>query len=151
MILNVRKDATITEPNKRTIIAHVVNDIGAFGAGFSGALERAYPGTRLSYWDNIRGNKHLLGSVLITKTGNRNVCVAHLVAQHGVRSKDNPTPIKYHALKMCLQELSTIVVGYDVIQMPKIGSGLAGGDWSIIEPMIQQHLGNFNVVVCDYP
>lgn len=150
MITHEHKDATITNPSQITIIAHVVNDIGAFGAGFSGALERAYPGTRLAYWDNIRQHQHTLGAVFVTKTGSRNVYVAHLVAQHGVRGKDNPVPIKYHALKMCLQELSTRVTGYDVIQMPKIGSGLAGGDWSKIEPMIQKYLGGFNVVVCDW-
>ena len=151
MITHEHKDATITNSDQRAIIAHVVNNVGAWGAGFSGALERRYPGTRLAYWDNIRQHKHTLGSVFITKTGNKDVHIAHLVAQHGVRGQGNPVPLQYRALKMCLQELSSHVSGCDVIQMPKIGSGLAGGDWSVIEPMIQQHLGNFNVTICDWP
>ncbi len=159
MIHHVHKDATITKPNKRTIIAHVVNDIGAFGAGFSGALERRYPGTGAIYKLKVEG-RHL-GQIFFTLPAPY-VSICHMVAQSGVRSSQNKVPLRYGALQECLSTLSGVVNnfnndghGIDVIQMPKIGSGLAGGDWSRIEGIINEAMAELDhevdVVICDWP
>ena len=37
------------------------------------------------------------------------------------------------------------------IHMPRIGTGLAQGDWSLIEPIIQDTLEGLNVFVYDFP
>jgi O-acetyl-ADP-ribose deacetylase (regulator of RNase III) len=36
------------------------------------------------------------------------------------------------------------------IGLPKIGAGLAGGDWSTIEAIIQEELAGENVAIVEY-
>ena len=36
------------------------------------------------------------------------------------------------------------------VHMPKIGTGLAGGDWAVIEPIIQEQLQGIPVFVYEY-
>lgn len=159
MISQIQKDATLTEPNKRTIIAHVVNDIGAFGAGFSGALELAYPGTRAFYQTRV-GKLHQGQNIL--HSPNRNVIICHMIAQSGIRGRNNPVPLRYGSLHEGLYQLVHAVNRFnseghkiDIIQMPCIGSGLAGGDWDRILGIINETTieldHNVEVVVCHLP
>lgn len=148
-------DATIIQ--KFQVIAHVVNDVGKWGAGFSGVLEKRYPGLGADYRrrlaELVAGREPVLGRCLVTRLTNvSNVCVVHMIAQHGVRSKENPKPINYDALRLCLRRLGTDAQKGRVasIQMPKIGAGLAGGDWSIILPIIISELENLPIPVTIY-
>lgn len=154
MIKVEKGDAAITQ--KFQIIAHVVNDVGKWGAGFSGALERRYPGTGKDYQKKLaelrtwRGN--VLGYCLGSDTENSGIKIVHMIAQHGVRTKYNPKPIDYDALRLCLSSLCAAALRGEIasIQMPKIGAGLAGGDWSIILPIITSELGNLQIPVTVY-
>lgn len=148
-------DATMV--TKAQIIAHIVNDAGRWGAGFSGALEKQYPGVGNDYQNQLsdmktRRNK-VLGFCLVSRSNKfPNIRIVHMIAQHGVRSKDNPTPIDYNALRSCLSTLGAAAMRSEIasIQMPKIGAGLAGGDWSIILPIITSELGNLQIPVTIY-
>lgn len=131
-------DATIADTNKTIAIAHIVNDIGKFGAGFSGALEKRFPDECAEYrqhWAIYEG-----GQIMACR--NDNVWVIHMFAQHGVRSKANPVPLRTDWLETCLHKLNNLckIANIDYVQMPKIGSGLAGGNWEDIEPIIANTL-----------
>ncbi len=69
--------------------------------------------------------------------------VAHLFAQDGLPSKDNPVPIKYLSLAQALNELAETMLEcpeeYEV-WMPRIGTGYARGKWDVIESMIKHSL-----------
>ena len=130
------------------IIAHVCNDIGAWGAGFSGALSRRYPDAEHAF----RCVRPRGGEVQFVGVANR-IAVANMVAQHGIRSASNPVPLQYDWLECCLQELTKPrkwLVADTVIHMPRIGCGLAGGDWAKVERLIQQVVTR-QVVVYDLP
>lgn len=158
-IRHEHKDATITNPSQITLIAHIVNDIGAWGAGFSGALERVYPGTGEVY--KLKIKQHRLSQIFFTLPAPY-VAVCHMVAQSGVRSRYNKVPLRYAELQECLYQLAHMVnrmnrEGHkvDVIQLPKIGSGLAGGEWKRIEAIINETLAELDhdvdVIICDWP
>lgn len=142
---------------KPAIIVHVVNDIGAWGAGFSGAIGRRFPWAARDYlgWDNRK-----LGLLLVSvstrrnRTSKKKLVVGHLCAQHRVRSRTNPKPIDLNALRNSLSKLriylSTALLTYSV-HMPRIGCGLAGGTWDEVEPLVSQYLSKYDVYVYDLP
>lgn len=54
--------------------------------------------------------------------------------------------IDYDAMKLCFRKINHIFKGKH-IGMPKIGAGLAGGDWYHIENIIKQELKDCHVTV----
>ena len=80
------------------------------------------------------------------------LCVANMVAQHGYVNPANPVAIRYDALARCLSGLAGRIGEGTIIHMPRIGCGLAGGDWSHVEPLIEEHLcgQELSVTVYDF-
>lgn len=127
-------DATYPTGNGNKIIAHICNDIGLWGKGFVLAVSKRWkePEEYYKQWykDSKKDINHRceLGNVLYIEVDD-NLYVANMVAQHGILSKSNPTPIRYDALEKCLNELGQFVknIGGATIHMPRIGCGLGGG------------------------
>ena len=133
----IKGDATRPVGNGQKIICHICNDIGAWGAGFVLALSKRWSAPEDSY----RRNKALqLGMVEIVPVED-DISVANMVAQHGVTrmgfdDADEP-PIRYGALRACLAEVNDIAYKTGAtLHMPRIGCGLAGGEWSVVEKII---------------
>jgi hypothetical protein len=61
--------------------------------------------------------------------------------------------IRYDALAQCLSKLAGQIDEGTIIHMPRIGCGLAGGNWDQIEPLLEEHLvmAGFDVRVHDLP
>jgi hypothetical protein len=76
-----------------------------------------------------------------------------MVAQHGYVSPGNPVAIRYDALAQCLSTLAGRLAEGMTIHMPRIGCGLAGGNWDQVEPLLDNHLARagFDVWVYDLP
>lgn len=58
-------------------------------------------------------------------------------------------PLDYDALRMCMRKIGMEFQGARV-GLPKIGAGVAGGDWGIIENIIQDELQNCNITIINY-
>ena len=58
-------------------------------------------------------------------------------------------PLDYEALTLCLRKINTIFTGKH-IGLPKIGCGLAGGDWNIVKEIIKKELKDCKVTVVIY-
>ena len=58
-------------------------------------------------------------------------------------------PIDYEALTMCMRKINYKFKGKH-IGLPKIGAGLAGGDWNRIKKIIQTELKDMKVSVVIY-
>jgi len=116
-------------------IAHVVNNKARYGRGFVVELGKRYPETKPTYL-NWFSHGPKLGDTLIASAasadGSHSVYVAHMLAQDGVGT--DKRRIHYGALAKCLTELAEYNTD---IYMPRIGAGLAGGDWKVIEELIE--------------
>jgi len=146
-------DATEPKEGLNTkIIAHICNDVGAWGKGFTAALDKKWDKPRKAYKEWANGEYFDLGGIqFVTIDKEADLYVANMVAQHGLRSKDNPTPIDYKALKRCLDLVEEEANFLEAsVHMPKIGTGLAGGDWQIIEKIIVNQLCVHNIAVYVY-
>lgn len=140
------------------IIPHICNDIGKWGAGFSGAVSREWKDPEDHYKSHFKYAKKgcALGTIQWVFI-DPELAVVNMIAQKGVRSKDNPSPICYASLEACLDRLAAGCVGLMgdgndkklTIHMPRIGTGLAGGSWDIIGPLIEDNLYDFTVYVYD--
>ncbi|WP_394297035.1 macro domain-containing protein [Nocardiopsis valliformis] len=74
-----------------------------------------------------------------------------MVAQNGVRHGSGGPPIRYEALATCLGLLAGQAHELGAtVHMPRIGCGLAGGSWSRVQPLIEEHLLDRGVRVTVY-
>lgn len=139
-----------TDPSPRpAIIAHVVNDIGAFGAGFSGELSRRWPKAEESYRASGQGRLRL-GETLLARVDD-DLWVAHLVAQRGLWQRGKPPPVRYGAMELALGYVADKAIVQEAsVHMPRIGCGLAGGSWVLVEPIIERALVQRGIDVTVY-
>lgn len=155
MVAYVKGDATKPAGDGPKIIAHICNDEGAWGAGFVLAVDKLSPRPKAFYKDEYEfytnnGFTFMpLGMIDVVPVG-RNTYVCNMVAQHRtIRNVDKP--ICYKSLEACLTKLAGYAVAESAtVHMPRIGCGLAGGDWSVVESIINRTLTLRDVDVTVY-
>ena len=130
------------------IVAHVCNDYGGWKRGFAVAVSKRWKEPERYYknWSTINYGRVVpifnfeLGSIQIVKV-EEDIFVANMVAQGGDKSASNPTALRYDYLRVCLGKLAERCKDIGAtVHMPKIGTGLGGGDWSVIEKIIEEVL-----------
>ncbi|MEU1866597.1 macro domain-containing protein [Streptomyces gardneri] len=148
-------DATAPQADGNKIIAHVSNDIGAWGAGIVRAISRRWPEPEREFrrWYREHASTgYRLGAVQLVQV-EPDLWVANMVGQHGIRTRegmrtesgtvpaDSGPPIRYDAVQECLHVLAEHAKELHAsVHMPRIGCGLAGGTWDRVEPLITQAL-----------
>ena len=149
-------DATNPVNPGKQVIVHCCNDAGYWNAGFVRALSARYHQPERDYRRWAQTNAPIpfaLGQVQFVKV-RTGLCVANLIGQHGIRSKSNPRPIRYDALRHGLIRVRHLAMAHEAsIHMPRLGAGLAGGNWNVIKQIIAEELCDFdlNVTVYDLP
>jgi O-acetyl-ADP-ribose deacetylase (regulator of RNase III) len=149
MIHYIVGDATQPTMAGDKIIVHVCNDIGKWGKGFVLAISKRWIEPELKYKLWHQSGSMRLGMIQPVKVDNE-IIVINMVAQHGIKKHGNRHPIRYDALEFCLEKVDVFAkMNYPgaTIHMPKIGAGLAGGEWSVIEQIIQKTLREHKVYV----
>jgi len=149
----LKGDATCPQAKGVKIICHVCNDIGGWGKGFVLAISHRWkqPEAKYRAWHAMgkRGGFGL-GIVQFIQV-EPSIWVANMVGQRGIKRGSTGPPIRYEAVATCLQHVAVKAreLGASV-HMPRIGCGLAGGEWSKVEPLIQEHLCGANIAVTVY-
>jgi O-acetyl-ADP-ribose deacetylase (regulator of RNase III) len=151
----VKGDATnpVGEESSPKIIMHVCNNRGGWGKGFVLALSNRWTEPEKVYRDYFRklgrDGQRTLGLSIIVPVGN-NVFVANMIAQDGYKTLLNPTPLRYDFLKTCMGSVATFATEKNAtVHCPRLGSGLSGGKWEIIELMISEAFKETEVYVYD--
>lgn len=133
MITNIKGDVTYPVGDGIKIIAHVCNNKRAWGAGVVLSISDRWPQPEASYRSLL---EYVLGKVYLVKV-EYDIYVANMIAQNGFY-KSGYIPLQYDALETCLKKLNAYASKVDAkIHMPKIGSGLGGGDWNRILKIIE--------------
>lgn len=148
----VKGDATLPQGSNVKYILQIVNDSGMYGAGFSGAIAARWPKVEAEYraWWRERYGKLKLGDIQVIQILS-DLVVINMVAQHGIVSKDNPKPIDYNALQMCLSKAGDVISDYNAsVHIPRIGCGLAGGSWEEVEKLVEAELIKRSIDVTVY-
>jgi O-acetyl-ADP-ribose deacetylase (regulator of RNase III) len=150
----VRGDATCPQAKGPKIVAHVCNDRGGWGKGFVVAVSRRWPEPEKAYrrWHRERaGNDFGLGAVQLVQV-RADTWVANMIGQHGTRTaRSTGAPVRYEAIDECLRRLAGPAAELGAsVHLPRIGCGLAGGRWELIEPLIATRLVAAGVPVTVY-
>jgi len=130
---------------KHPIIAHGVNCQGVMGAGVALIVKTRYPEAYKDYlhFCSTRDPEHLLGKVRISEDNGQ--LIAHMFTQYNTGYSGRF--VSYDAVDDCLLDSRLAEMKLEHIAMPKIGSGLGGGKWEVIEAIINHRLKNHKVVV----
>jgi O-acetyl-ADP-ribose deacetylase (regulator of RNase III) len=75
---------------------------------------------------------------------------AYTQYKYGRNHKDGAiAPFDYEAFTLCMRKINSVFGGKH-IGLPKIGAGLAGGDWSRIEKIIETELWFCEITIVNY-
>ena len=141
-------DATLPQGGGNKIIAHVCNNSGTWGKGFVLAISTRFgaaPKTRFQDWKSMRVSnsdeeQFALGAVQFVRVA-ETTWVANMIGQNGVQRQGAPPPVDYSAIRKALTRVAAVAKDCKAsVHMPRIGTGLAGGDWALIEPIINETL-----------
>lgn len=148
----IKGDATSPQGSENKIIVHVCNDIGGWGKGFVMAISKRWKKPETQYREWFKSKKEFeLGKVQLVQV-EEDLWVANLIGQHKINKDENgEAPIRYNAIEEGLKTVSEFAKTNNAsVHMPRIGCGLAGGKWEMIEPIILKTLSNKNVEVVVY-
>ena len=136
------------------IIVHGCNAKGVMGAGVAKEIKRKYPFAFNLYRWHYENEGLKLGQVIIAKCkGDKLIMNAIIQTNYG---RENKKYVSYNAIERCMSFINNEIknnkktyekVWGSAIAMPKIGAGLAGGNWSIIEEIIEKELTEVQSVV----
>lgn len=147
-------DATCcdNQDNQIMIIPHICNDAGKWGRGFVMALSSRWKEPEKAYREYCCRTDFQLGDVQFVQV-EEDLWVANMIAQKGIHpDSDGNPPIRYTALRDALTKVAAWAkdTGVVSVHMPRIGAGLAGGDWTKIEYIIDETLIREGIPVTVY-
>jgi len=119
-------------------IAHGVNCQNTMGSGVAKALFTKWPEIKSKYHDfcNMNGPSHRLSQVQAVNTDDKTILNCFTQEWYGY---DGRKYVSYDAIYECFNFISQF---YDEVAIPKIGCGLAGGDWNVVKEIINSATGS---------
>lgn len=149
-ITYVKGNAVYPQGEGNKIIVHVCNNIGAWGAGFVLAISKRWSEPEREY-RSMSSTKRKLGNVQFVPV-ETDIVVANMIGQENIKANDyGVPPVRYSAIKICLERVLSLAKSMNAsIHMPRIGCGLAGGQWEIMEQVIIAASKNFDVKIFVY-
>lgn len=125
-------------------IGHGVNCQNVMGSGVAKALYEKFPEVKERYhsycdWAKERG-EDVLGNTISVLSKDKFIYNLFTQFNYGY---DGKKYVNYAAIVLCFDKLKMIKHRFDgPIAIPKIGCGLAGGDWNIVEQLINDTVGD---------
>lgn len=131
------------------IIAHGCNCFCNMGKGIALEIRKRYPAAFAADKDTEKGSREKLGTCSFASVvGSRQPFT--IVNAYTQFHWSGPKPLAdYDAIRRCLRWIRTTYPGRR-IGLPRIGAGLAGGDWAIISALIEDELGSEDVTVVEF-
>jgi O-acetyl-ADP-ribose deacetylase (regulator of RNase III) len=128
------------------IIAHGVNCRGRFGSGIAGIISKQYPHVRAEYLEHYEWSEWKLGDVqmVVAEDG---LMIANCATQD-MYGYDGQLYADYDAIRICMGKVKEYARNRsNRIAIPKIGCGLAGGDWGIVKGILDEVFQDYDVSV----
>ena len=128
-------------------IAHQANCFNTMGSGVAKTIKAYFPAAYTADRVTKRGDINKLGTYTVS---HKPFTVYNLYGQYNYGRANWVVYTKYSALKQALEACVDDLVnnlGKRTLGIPKIGCGLAGGDWDIVEEQILKKLEGIDIVV----
>ena len=132
------------------VLVHGCNNHGVMGSGVARQIREKWPNVYEVYSLKHKVFGLELGDIIPVGTLDGKIIV-NAVTQDGF-GRDGSRYVDYDAIETCFRKINDRVDVWEVaeVAMPRIGAGLGGGDWSIIEKIIVSTATNYRPVVYDY-
>lgn len=134
------------------VIAHGCNCFCTMGAGIAPLFAKYFNADRFS-WEHPtqRGNYNKMGCIDSAEETRykRPFIVVNAYTQYSTNASYGHIPLDYDALIMCLKKINKSYAGKS-IGLPKIGCGLAGGNWEIVKGLIKKELKSMDVTIVNF-
>ena len=143
MITYIKGDLFSTNAD---IIAHGCNCLGGYGSGVAYTMARNYPKAKSLYLEKYDEEGWNLGDVqmVLQRDGKyiANCATQDSFLPRGICHAD------YEAIRLCMEKVKRFAKNKGLsIAIPKIGAGLAGGDWTIIEGILKGVFNDYDITV----
>lgn len=127
------------------IIVHGCNCLGVMGAGIALQVRLQYPAVFDEYVKEHKTNGLKLGHIQVVEVAPEKWIVNAMTQQ----STGGPRPVSYDAVARCFENVNAAAEqleqqtgkSHEII-FPQIGAGLGGGNWKIIETIIDQSVSD---------
>lgn len=137
------------------VIGHVCNDRRVMGAGIALAIAKKWPWVE-AYYKNAKTCNQ--GEVQLVQVdfepslakNTEDLFVLNMIAQSLGKNSPDGIPLNYSMLEFCLDQAAIICNALNATFVgPRFGAGLAGGDWNVIEKIIDNAPFNKQPVIYD--
>ena len=129
---------------------HGCNCQGIMGSGIAKEVKERFPEAYRLYREYYEDNALLLGDIIdywITE----DLVLVNCMAQEFYGS--DKRHLDYEALVKCIEEINEMALDEDiprVLNFPKIGCGLAGGNWEIVKKIIEESAPDMDLVYWEF-
>ncbi len=120
-------------------VMHGCNSHGVMGSGVAKAIRDRYPQAYRDYNDKYNNYGLELGTIVVSVQDDGKV-IHNAITQKDYGRDSARVYVSYWAIANAFRHIESW--GIKEIAIPKIGSGLAGGNWSVISQIIENTLVN---------
>jgi O-acetyl-ADP-ribose deacetylase (regulator of RNase III) len=119
------------------------------GAGIAKAIKASFPEAYAADCETTKGSRTKLGTCSFAEVnaGGKRLVIVNAYTQFDWRGSG--TKVDNEAVRSCMRWIKDNFPGLR-IGLPKIGAGLAGGDWKEIASIIEEELAGEDVTLVEY-
>lgn len=128
---------------KTGILMHGCNAKGVMGSGVAKTFKELYPKAFDKYVSDLTFRNVILGENSYY-LGLDNLVLVSAITQESYGTSKRQ--VSYDAIATCFQAVISVTGNLETINIPKIGGGLGGGNWNIIEKIINEIVKDRHIV-----
>lgn len=131
------------------LIIHGCNCFCTMGAGIAKSIKTEFPDAYQADRCTVKGDRKKLGdySSAVIEFPSYSLIVVNAYTQYDFKGRG--VKADYSAIRSCMKKIKKEFTGKR-IGIPKIGAGLAGGDWNVISEIIDSELSGETVTLVEY-
>ena len=129
------------------VIVHGCNCFCNMGAGIAKTIKQNFPEAYKADLETRKGIKSKLGSCSFAYIKSLNMAIANAYTQF--KYGRDKMHVDYRAVRSCMAQIAKEFPD-ERIGLPKIGAGLAGGDWDKIKNIIEEELKDMDVTIVEF-
>lgn len=135
----------LAENGEFDVIIQGCNCMNTFGKGLALAIKNNYPDAYVADCKTVKGDVNKLGTITYANVGKFTIVNAYTQYDYV-----GPMPrSSVDAIQSCMQQVKQTFSGLR-LAYPRVGCGLAGGDWQVVYPIILNALEGEDQTFVDY-
>lgn len=130
------------------VFVHGCNCFCTMGKGIAPQVKARFPEAYKADQETVKGDRNKLGTYSSAWIKGCEIEIVNAYTQYDYRKTYDGTDVNvsYHAIREVFRKLNTNFSGCKVA-IPKIGAGLAGGDWKLIEKIIDEETPDLHITL----